>query len=129
MTTELRMLAFSVLLGLFHIAIAASFANRQRGFRWNWSARDTPMPPLTGVAARLDRAMRNYLETFTFFAAAVMLANLAGGHDWTAVLGAQLYFYGRLVYLPLYGFGVPYLRSAVWSVATLGIVMVGASAF
>jgi len=38
-------------------------------------------------------------------------------------LAVQLYFWARLIYLPLYAAGVPYVRSLVWLVSLLGIVM------
>ena len=76
------------------------------------------------VAGRLDRAQRNFLETFPLFAAAVLIAHVAGRHSWMTEWGAQLYFWGRVVYLPLYAAGVPWVRSAVWVVAALGIVLV-----
>jgi len=124
MTIELTMLACSVALGLGHIVLASHAASFQRGYRWTASARDESVPPLTGVPGRLERAARNYLETFTFFAATVLMANAAGRHSWMTAAGAQLYFWGRVAYLPLYALGVPLLRSLAWNVATLGIVMV-----
>jgi uncharacterized MAPEG superfamily protein len=39
-------------------------------------------------------------------------------------VGARLYFWGRLAYVPLYAGGVPLIRSLVWNVATIGIVLV-----
>jgi uncharacterized MAPEG superfamily protein len=59
------------------------------------------------------------------FIAAVIMAHIAG-KDGTALtfLGTHLYFFGRVIYLPLYAFGVTYLRSLAWFVATAGIVMV-----
>ena len=53
----------------------------QRGLRWNAGPRDEPMPPLTGVAGRLSRALRNFLETFPFFAAAVLIAHAVNVHN------------------------------------------------
>jgi uncharacterized MAPEG superfamily protein len=41
-----------------------------------------------------------------------------------AVWGSQIYFYARVFYLPIYAAGIPLVRTVVWSVATLGIVMV-----
>jgi uncharacterized MAPEG superfamily protein len=38
-------------------------------------------------------------------------------------VAVQLYFWARLIYLPLYAAGVPYVRSLVWLVSLLGIVM------
>ncbi len=40
------------------------------------------------------------------------------------VWGAQLYFWGRVAYVPLYAFGIPLVRSMAWSVATVGIIFV-----
>jgi uncharacterized MAPEG superfamily protein len=79
---------------------------------------------LAGVSGRLERALANFLETFPLFAAAVLIAHAAGHHDWMTVWGAQLYFWTRVVYVPLYGFGVPLVRSLVWNVATLGIILI-----
>jgi uncharacterized MAPEG superfamily protein len=38
--------------------------------------------------------------------------------------GAQLYFWARVAYLPLYVFGVAFVRTLAWTVATLGIVLI-----
>lgn len=122
MSTELQMLAWSIVLGIALLLVNAGFMTAQRGLRWNASARDGTPEPLTGVAARLDRAWRNFLETFPLFAAAVLAVSVAGrGSDDTA-LGAQLYFWARLVYVPVYAAGIPYLRSAVWAVSLWGLL-------
>jgi len=122
MNVELQMLAWSVALGIVHLLVAAGFMTAQRGVRWNAGARDGTPPPLTGVAARLERAWRNYLETFPLFAALAVAVVVAGrGSDHTA-LAAQLYFWARLVYVPVYAAGIPYLRSAVWAVALWAIL-------
>jgi uncharacterized MAPEG superfamily protein len=95
----------------------------QRGYRWTASARDEELPPLTGVAGRLERALGNYLETFPFFAALVLVAQAAGVHTRLTDWGALLYFGARVVYLPLYALGVPLIRSLVWNVATIGMLL------
>jgi uncharacterized MAPEG superfamily protein len=76
------------------------------------------------LAGRLERALQNFGETFPLFAAAVIAILLAERQDWLTALGAELYFWGRVVYLPLYASGVPLMRSLAWNVATLGIVLV-----
>lgn len=124
MPIELQMLLFSVILGLVHIALAATLTVTQYGAQWSAGNREAAMPPLQGLAARCDRALKNFLETFALFAAAVLAARLAGADADLVALGAQLYFWGRLVYLPVYAFGIPYLRSLVWLVATAGIIVV-----
>ena len=124
LSLEMMLLAAAILLGLIQLGLAAAWARRQYGMAWALGARDEPMPPLQGVAARLDRAFRNFMDTFPMFAAAVLAAEVLGRHsDWT-VIGSALYVAGRLVYLPLYAFGVVLARSLVWIVATVGIAMV-----
>jgi uncharacterized MAPEG superfamily protein len=124
MTTELLMLALSVVLGFVHIIVSAIATTHQYGSKWNLSARDDPMPPLRGIAGRLHRAQHNFLETFPLFAVAVLIADATNRHGWMAVWGSQLYFYARVLYLPLYAAGIPVVRTVLWSVAVLGIVMV-----
>lgn len=124
MPVEIQWLAWSILLGVVQLFIAAAMMTRQRGLKWNASARDGDPPPLTGVAGRADRALRNFLETFPFFAAAVLAVVATGSGDSVTALGAQLYFWARVVYVPLYLAGIPYLRSLVWTVSLLGMLMV-----
>jgi len=124
MRVELQMLALSTALGLGQIVLSSHAASLRYGCRWAASARDQAVPPLTGVAARLERALRNFMETFLLFAAAVLTANLIDCHSWMTVWGAQLYFWGRLAYVPLYAIGVPLVRSMAWNVAIIGIILV-----
>lgn len=124
MTSELRMLAFSIVLGFVHIILASHAKSRVYGYRWSAGARDQAMPPLPGVAGRLERALQNFGETFPLFAAAVLLAQVADRHNAFTVWGAQLYFWARVAYLPLYGFGVPLVRSLAWNVAAAGVFLV-----
>ncbi len=123
MTTELTMLGWSVVLGLVQIAIAATCSVSQRGLGWVAGARDGVVPPLTGIGGRLDRARANFLETFPFFVAVVLAAHLLQRHDGMTVLGAQLYFWARLVHVPVYAAGIPYLRTLIWVVSIVGIVL------
>lgn len=130
MTTELRLLAFSVVLGLVQMIAAAGLANGvQRGLEWGMGSRDEPKPPLTGLAGRLDRAFRNFMETFPFFAAAVLAAHVTGRNNALTLWGAELYFWGRVVYVPIYASGVFFIRSVVWGVALVGIALVLAGLF
>src|SRR5262245_2436792 len=100
MTPELTLLAFTVLLGIVQTFLAAETVLGQRSRRLAAGSRDESVPPLTGVAARLQRAHRNFLETFPLFAAAVIAAHLAGRNGDLTFWGAALYFCGRVVYVP-----------------------------
>lgn len=127
MTFELKILALSIVLGFVQILLASHAASLQRGYLWAASSRDDDVPALTGLAGRLDRALRNFLETFPLFAAAVLIAHVAGRHSWMTEWGAQLYLLARVAFVALYAAGVFLLRSLVWNIAALGIVLILAS--
>ena len=120
MTIELRMPALSVVLGLVQIILASHAKSRAYGYLWSAGPRDEQKPPLPAIAGRLDRALHNFGETFPLFAAVVICAHLADRHNALTEWGAQLYFWARVAYLPLYVFGVWLVRSLVWNVAALG---------
>lgn len=124
MTTDIRMLGFSVFLGLAYVFIAVGLATRQRGLKWNTGNRDCVAAPLTGVAARAARANANFLETFGFFATAVLAVTVTNRNSPHTALGAEIYFWARLAYLPIYLAGIPYVRTAVWAVSLWGILQV-----
>ncbi|HXK25985.1 MAG TPA: MAPEG family protein [Myxococcota bacterium] len=127
--TELLGLVAAAALGLVHIVLAAQSASLQRGYRWTAGPRDEPLPPLAGVAGRLARANANYLETFPFFAAAIVAVLATGTHSAWSKWGVILYLGGRLAYLPLYAAGVFLIRSMAWNVALAGITAVYLSLF
>jgi uncharacterized MAPEG superfamily protein len=129
MSVELTMLSLAIVLGLLQLLIAARTGNSQRGLKWNVGARDEPPPPVSKVAGRLERAFRNFMETFPFFAAAVLIVTLTGRHNWATEWGAQIYLAARIVYVVLYGLGVPGLRTLVWLIATLSIILMVTAIF
>lgn len=129
MTIELKMLTLSVVLGIVQIVAASHAASRQYGYRWSASPRDEKMPPLRSVDGRLDRALRNFIETFPLFAAVVLTAHVSDTHNALTEWGVQLYFWARVAYVPLYAAGVPLVRSLVWNVATIGIGLFVAALF
>jgi uncharacterized MAPEG superfamily protein len=120
---ELKLLAAAVVIGLVQLAWAAIAARRQQNLKWAAGPRDTPMP-ITGVAARLDRAFRNFQETFPLFAAAVLAAVLMGKTGELTLWGAGLYVACRAIYVPIYAAGIPRIRSLVWAISLVGLILV-----
>lgn len=132
MTIELQILAWSVVLGFVYMMAASTAITRIYGSKWNMGARDQKMPELTGVPARLDRAFQNFKETFPFFVAAIVITEFVsrthGSQNMLSPLGAHLYFWARLIYLPLYAFGIPGVRTLVWLISIAGIFLVMSTA-
>ena len=125
MTPEFILLALTLILALVQIGAAAMARTAELGVIWNAGPRDAESPPPGKYAGRLMRAQANLFESLPIFAAAVIMAHIAGKDGTTLTfVGTHLYFFGRLIYLPLYAFGVPYIRSLVWLAAAAGLVMV-----
>jgi uncharacterized MAPEG superfamily protein len=121
---EIWLLAWSVILAVAQIVLAAQLGNRQYGLRWAASARDEPTGPPGVLLGRARRALANLMETLPLFAAATLAVAVTGRLDLWSLIGAHLYFWSRVVYLGLYLAGVPVLRSLIWNLALVGILMV-----
>lgn len=127
MSIESWALFGAMVLGLVHLTAASFTFKAQVGNAYTVGARDENIQPV-GVAARLARAQSNFLETFAIFAAAVlMLEALHRTGGWLSVAGALIYLAGRILFLPLYALGVPWLRTFSWDAATAGLAMVMAA--
>jgi len=61
MTVELWMLAASIVLGMIHLIASSHLISWQRGYRWTASSREADVPPLSGLANRVDQATTNFL--------------------------------------------------------------------
>jgi len=124
MTAELKLLVASVVLGLVQLIASSHLISWQRGYRWTASNREQNVPPLRGVANRVDQATTNFLETFPLFAALVFVARVTGHHSVLTMLGAHFYFWGRLGYLLAAAAGFSLVRSVLcWNVALIGILL------
>ena len=121
---ELHLLWASIALGLAQL-FAAMIAGLASGrLMWNVGARDQEGPPLGKIAGRVERAWQNYLQTFPIFAAVVLLAAALNRHNASTALGAELYFFSRVAHVVIYAAGIPFLRTIVWTVSIVGIVLV-----
>jgi len=123
MKPELMLLAWAVILTLAQMLVAATGAASQYGPLPLFGNREG-LAPLTGWAGRAQRAHRNMLENLVLFAAVVLAAAVVGRSNSMTLLGAQLFFWGRVAYAVCYLGGIPYLRTASWLVSLIGIVLI-----
>jgi len=121
---EIQMLCWSVVLGLVQLVIATSLASKDQGLPYNLSARDVPPPPVTALTARFQRAFGNFRETFVYFAVSVLVVTALAKNNPNSALGAQIYFWARLIYVPVYAAGIPVVRTLIWGASIVGLVMV-----
>ena len=124
MTRLLDYVAYMTLLTWISIMLGAALRNREwtlDGMKVGLSNRDH-LPEATPLGGRAERAAANTKENFVLFAALALTAQLAGLAE-QATAGAAIFFWARVIYLPVYLLGITYLRSAIWGVGIVGLGM------
>jgi uncharacterized MAPEG superfamily protein len=128
MMTEIAVLAWSAV--LTWLMLMTSSALRVQPLTPGGAGRaignrdDLPSP--TPLAGRADRAAKNMLENLALLTALVAALHFAGKTSTLAQLGANIFFWARVVYWPVYLAGSP-LRSVVWFVSIIGLAMIAAA--
>jgi uncharacterized MAPEG superfamily protein len=123
MTPEIIFLLWSVALTLLLAIIAVSAGTLELGLPRLAGNREN-MPELEGWGGRAQRAHRNMLENLVLFAIVVFAARLTNVSNAVTLLGAQLFFFGRIAHAVLYIAGIPWLRTLAWLVSVVGIAMI-----
>lgn len=96
---------------MMHVGLPMLIGNREK------------CPELTGWAGRAQRAHRNMLESLVLFAALVFIAIAAGKTNQITLLGAEIFFWARVGYALVYLGGIAWLRTGVWFVSVIGLVL------
>jgi uncharacterized MAPEG superfamily protein len=122
MTPELFYLVWSAALTVVLAVIAVAGAQLQVGLPRLAGNREN-MPEITGWGGRAQRAHRNMLESLVLFAILVLTAKAAGISNAMTLLGAQLFFWGRVAHGVIYVAGIPWLRTAAWAVSIVGLLL------
>jgi uncharacterized MAPEG superfamily protein len=123
MTPELIYLVWSAVLTFVLMLIAVSGATLQVGLPTLAGNREG-MPEMINWAGRAERAHSNMLESLVLFAILVLVAQAAGVRNGMTLLGAQLFFWGRVAHAVLYVAGIPWARTAVWGVSVIGLILI-----
>ena len=123
MTLELKLLLWSTLLAFVQNLMPFIGNTYKNGVVWAMGNRDNSPAP-TEWAKRAFRARTNMLENLIVFALLVIIAKLVGISSPRTIMGAQLFFYGRVVHAACYLIGIPYLRSLAWVVSVVGMGLI-----
>jgi len=83
--------------------------------------------PCAGFPARTERAAKNMLENMVLFTALALVASVGGVTDPHVELGARIFYWARLAYIPVYMIGIPVARTAIWAISVIGMGMIFAS--
>jgi len=126
MSHDIRYLVGSTVLAWLMVMTAAALRTRYWTFGGMLVALgnrdDVPEP--RPAAARADRAARNMLENLLLFAILFFAARQSGVVDLRLERAAALFFWARLAYFPVYLAGVRYLRTALWALGVVAMLMI-----
>jgi uncharacterized MAPEG superfamily protein len=123
MTPELLYLIWSAALTLVLVIIAVGGATLQVGLPTLAGNREE-LPEMKGWAGRAQRAHSNMLENLVLFAILVLATKAVGVRNDITLLGAQLFFWGRVAHAVIYIAGIPWLRTAAWVVSVVGLALI-----
>lgn len=123
MTPELIYLVWSAVLTLVLAVIAVAGATQEVGLPRLAGNREA-FGEMSGWAGRAVRAHRNMLENLVLFAILVLVARAVNVTNPMTLLGAQLFFWGRLAHAIIYIAGIPWLRTAAWGVSIIGLILI-----
>lgn len=127
MTVELAMAVAIILLGMFQLALTAIEYRRVHGVKYANTARDTPSDRTDSkLLGRLSRAQSNLMETAPYFIGLAVIITMINLSNPTTQLAAIAFVILRIIYLPLYAFGIPDIRGLIW---TLSFVALGVMAY
>ena len=124
MPVELKILTLGAVLLFVNIFTATRFKTAQYGRKWNVGARDEELSPPSPIAGRVMRAQANFEETFPIAIVALLGVVLANRTSASTALGGWTWLGARIVYLPLYAAGIPVIRTIVFVISMVGLVMV-----
>ena len=129
MMSDVQILVWSAIL-LWLMLMTASALRTQGwkpgGVELAFGNRDD-LPAPTPLAGRADRAARNMLENFVIFIALVAALHFAGKTSVQSQFGANLFFWGRVAFWPIYLAGIIYLRTVAWALSIVGLAIMTAS--
>ena len=121
--SELTCLELGVALWVVHILVQAVAGNAELPPGYLFTSRDKPAPARGLLFGRATRALANYVENLTPFIAlalALIVTQRTGG---SGALGATIWILARIVYIPIYLLGVVYVRTAVYTISIIGLLM------
>jgi len=123
MTTDLQYLAYTAVLtaSLWIPYIAAQVMTNGPLAAQNYLDPKPRPVPLWGQ--RANRAHINAVESFAPFAALVLIAHVAGKADATTAFCAISFFWLRLVHAVVYGLGLPFIRTVVFTLGWIAVVV------
>ena len=121
MTPELTYLLYAVILLILHIVVQATLSDLSKGLGWALGPQDERREQNV-IADRVQRALRNFLESFPAFVALALIIAVTEASTALSATGAAIWFWARVAYIPAFASGLPLVRSVAWFTSIGGLV-------
>lgn len=122
MSVELTVLVWSAVLAFAYLGVQLTLYRIDYGVEHANSQRDYERPP-NKWTVRGQRALSNFLETYGIFIALAVATEMSGRSDGLTQWGAHIWFWARWAYLPAYFIDINQMRSLIWTISFLGLVL------
>ncbi|MEI3852217.1 MULTISPECIES: MAPEG family protein [Ensifer] len=122
MSFELTYLLWSAVLAFAYMMAQAGAYRLQHGVIEADTNRDV-VPEPNVFTGRAGRALRNFHETYPVFIALAVVIEFSGRSGPLTQWGVGIWFWARAAYLPIYIGGLGLVRSAVWTVSAVGLLL------
>lgn len=120
-TPDMWYLLLTCLLAVVQSMMASSAVTAKMGNDWAIGPRDKG-PTMTQTAGRLKRAHANLMESLPIFAVLVLMTHLTDEYSDVTMIGATLFFWARVLYVPAYLYPLPMVRTLIWLVSIIGLI-------
>ena len=123
MTVELQALFWTAVVLFFSVGFQGMLTPLNQGFGWGLGARDETRD-FSVLQGRMRRVIANHIEGIMIFVPLIVVAHLAGVSTGMTQTGAVLFVLSRIAYTVVYALGLPYVRTVIWTVGTVGLIMI-----
>jgi uncharacterized MAPEG superfamily protein len=128
MPQELEVLLHATTLTFLLLAVQGVMTPIFHGFKWGLGPRDEVREP-TVLQGRANRIVANQIEAMVLFVPLILMVHVTEASSGITVTGAWIFLIGRMLFAIVYFLGIPVLRSLVWAVGVVGLIMIAAELF
>jgi uncharacterized MAPEG superfamily protein len=122
MSIEMMLLVWTVALAVIQMVIAFIGTALEFGLPDMPGSGEKP-PPADSFAGRAQRASQNMLESLVLFAVLVLATEALNKTSAMGDTGAEVFFAARVIYAAIAVIGLPWLRSGVWCVSIIALLL------
>jgi uncharacterized MAPEG superfamily protein len=124
MTVDLWILVgLAVLTELLTLPPLYARASVPGGWKWIFHNRDTELHGVAPWGHRAVRAHYNLVANLAIYAVVILVAHFTGASNHVTELAGIVLLISRLIYTAVYIAGIPYLRTAVFAVGQLAMLV------